>query len=57
MIAYLQTHFDEDFAAKLSKQWKKNVNHTRTMPKATLERRKSGKPKFQLKNSVNFKNN
>ena len=36
MIAYLETHFDEDIVhEKFPNSGKKNVNHTKTMPKAT----------------------
>ena len=37
-MEYLQTQFDKDIVAELSRQWKKNVNHT---SKAILKRRKS----------------
>ena len=51
MTKYLQTHFDED-VPKLFQQWKKTVNHTKTILKAILKRNNRSIYRTQLKYSV-----
>ena len=52
MITYVQSHFDKDFVAEFSQQWKKECELHENNAKSNFEKKEEWYIKIQLKNSV-----